>query len=105
MEWSEILTWLKETDEVRLQELFRLADETRARHVGDAVHLSGLLELSNHCFRSCLYCGIRGGNHALERFRMTSDEIIEELRPKFASIHGLRVFATNPPAINVGGRM
>jgi biotin synthase len=53
-----------------------LADETRRRHVGDAVHLRGLIEISNHCVRECGYCGLRAANRSLKRYRMTADEIM-----------------------------
>ncbi|MEO8070542.1 MAG: efflux RND transporter permease subunit, partial [Acidobacteriota bacterium] len=36
--------------------------------------------------------------------QLSADEIIEELRPKLAAIPGVRVFLTNPPVINIGGR-
>lgn len=73
---SEILGWLRETNSERLAELWRRADETRRRHVGDAVHLRGLVEISNHCARQCAYCGLRAGNEKLVRYRMPVDEII-----------------------------
>jgi HAE1 family hydrophobic/amphiphilic exporter-1 len=34
---------------------------------------------------------------------LSADEIIQELRPKFAAIPGLRVYMQNPPAIPIGG--
>jgi HAE1 family hydrophobic/amphiphilic exporter-1 len=36
--------------------------------------------------------------------RLTPEQVIERLRPKFAAIPGLRVFLTNPPPIQVGGQ-
>jgi len=36
--------------------------------------------------------------------KLTADQIIEELRPKLAQVPGVRVFLTNPPVINIGGR-
>jgi hydrophobic/amphiphilic exporter-1 (mainly G- bacteria), HAE1 family len=35
---------------------------------------------------------------------MTADEVIAALRPKVSTIPGVRVFLTNPPVINLGGR-
>jgi HAE1 family hydrophobic/amphiphilic exporter-1 len=35
---------------------------------------------------------------------LTADQVIEELRPKVAAVPGVRVFLTNPPVINIGGR-
>ena len=36
-----------------------------SEHVGDAVHLRGLIEISSHCARQCMYCGLRQANRAL----------------------------------------
>jgi HAE1 family hydrophobic/amphiphilic exporter-1 len=36
---------------------------------------------------------------------LTADQVIEELRPKLAAVPGIRAYPTNPPAINIGGRM
>ena len=73
---SEILGWLRETRRERLQELFRQADLVRRRNVGEAVHLRGLIEISSHCRRQCMYCGLRSGNRSLNRYRMTRAEIL-----------------------------
>jgi len=73
---DEILRWLRETDGRRLDELWRRADAVRRRCVGDAVHLRGLIEVSNYCVRQCAYCGIRGPNDAVRRYRMTADEVL-----------------------------
>jgi biotin synthase len=72
---TEILGWLREENPARLEELWCAADETRRSHVGDAVHLRGLVEISNYCARQCGYCGLRAGNRALGRYRMDADEI------------------------------
>jgi len=75
MDRAELLNWLRETNERRLRVLWRRADEVRRRQVGEQVHLRGLIEFSNHCARSCLYCGLRAGHVSLRRYRMTTDEI------------------------------
>lgn len=72
-----ILTWLREKDPSRLQSLWQAADETRRSHVGDEVHLRGLVEISNYCRRQCAYCGIRAGNRGVVRYRMTQREIVD----------------------------
>jgi len=74
---TEILGWLRETNPERLAELWRRANEIRRQHVGDAVHLRGLVEISNFCSRQCAYCGLRVGNEALVRYRMLANEIVE----------------------------
>jgi biotin synthase len=75
-----IEAWLRETDESRLAELWRSADETRARWVGPAVHLRGLVELSNYCVRGCTYCGISAPNRGLERYRVPAEVVLESAR-------------------------
>ena len=77
MDRLEIIGWLRERDERRLEELWRRADEVRRENVGEAVHLRGLIEISNHCIRRCEYCGLRADRRDLERYRMTDDEILE----------------------------
>jgi biotin synthase len=73
---ESILRWLREDDPERLETLWKQADEARRAHVGDEVHLRGLIEISNFCVRQCGYCGIRAGNSGIERYRMSEDEIM-----------------------------
>jgi biotin synthase len=72
---EEILRWLREDDPDRLRNLWERANIVRRLRVGDAVHLRGLVEISNHCIRRCAYCGIRAGS-PVERYRMTPTEIL-----------------------------
>ena len=74
---DDLLRWLRETDQTRLNELWRLADRTRQKFVGGEVHLRGLVELSNHCVRLCAYCGLRAPNDGLVRYRMSQAEVME----------------------------
>jgi biotin synthase len=76
----EILEWLRESRPARLRELYRWGDAVRRQQVGDAVHLRGLIEISSHCARQCMYCGLRQGNRRLQRYRMTQAEIVECVR-------------------------
>jgi biotin synthase len=68
--------WLRERDETRLETLWAAADEARHRYVGDAVHLRGLIEVSNYCVRGCTYCGIRAANREVERYRVSEDVVL-----------------------------
>ncbi|MBP1627765.1 MAG: [FeFe]-hydrogenase maturation protein HydE [Holophagaceae bacterium] len=77
MERAEILEWLLETDESRLEELWRKADETRQDCVGSDVHLRGLIEVSNRCVRECAYCGISACAPKVERYLMSREEILD----------------------------
>ena len=58
-------------------ELFAAADRVRSRHVGDEVHLRGLIEFSNICKQNCLYCGLRRENQKVERYRLSAETAIE----------------------------
>jgi len=77
MRKTEILGWLKESQPTRLEKLYEQANSVRREHVGDAVHLRGLIELSSHCVRECMYCGLRRSNRGLARYRMTRDEVLD----------------------------
>ena len=83
--------WLRETDEARLETLWAAADEARSRYVGDAVHLRGLVELSNYCVRGCTYCGIRAGNRGVERYRVSEEVVLECARKAVAFGYGTLV--------------
>jgi biotin synthase len=88
MTHAEVVAWLREGDEGRLGELWQRADEVRSRHVGDAVHLRGLVEISNHCVRRCAYCGINVGNRELVRYRIEAEEVLECARLASGLGHG-----------------
>jgi len=77
MNRTEILAWLRETDDARLADLWQRADQTRQQYVGGEVHLRGLIELSNYCIRKCAYCGLRAENAGLQRYRMSVDEVMQ----------------------------
>ena len=70
---DEILNYLKSEDD----ELFQIADKIRKENKGNGVHLRGLIEFSNICKRSCLYCGLRAGNKNIQRYRLDEEEIIQ----------------------------
>ncbi|MEE9914052.1 MAG: [FeFe] hydrogenase H-cluster radical SAM maturase HydE [Deltaproteobacteria bacterium] len=77
MNEKEIIDWLREEDEQILSSLWQKANEMRVAHVGDEVHLRGLIEISNICVRRCGYCGISADNRQIERYRMTEEEIMD----------------------------
>jgi len=81
MEKMDIFCFLHVEDASALERiLYTPADQCRRHHVGDEVHLRGLIEVSNHCARQCLYCGLRAPNTALPRYRMTREEILSSAR-------------------------
>jgi biotin synthase len=76
LDHDNILSWLREQDPARLEALYAQADAVRRENVGDAVHLRGLIEVSNHCVRRCGYCGLRAEHKALARYRMSFSEVL-----------------------------
>jgi biotin synthase len=73
---DDIHSWLLESEPERLEKLWSLADSARRAHVGDEVHVRGLVEFSNRCVRTCHYCGLRAGRRSLPRYRMNETEIM-----------------------------
>jgi biotin synthase len=76
MDLVAIEAWLRSEDPQELAGLWTKADEVRRKFVGDAVHLRGLVEISNHCVRRCGYCGLNVTNREITRYRMSLDEIL-----------------------------
>lgn len=70
--------------------LFRAARAALLRTLGSGVYLRGIVEISNACRKNCLYCGLRSGNTALERYAMSFDEIVMALEDGWRA--GLRSF-------------
>jgi biotin synthase len=75
--WLLPLLTCDETDAPRLH---AAADAVRRAHVGDAVHLRGLIEFSNRCRLDCAYCGLRRSNTGVERYRMTHAQVLDTAR-------------------------
>ena len=71
---KEIVDLLR--DDSQNQWLFDTADNIRKQYVGDEIHLRGLIEFTNICKNSCLYCGLRSANCEIERYRMSVEEIL-----------------------------
>ncbi len=80
LDLAAIEAWLRETDEGRLDRLWEAADRVRAERVGEAIHLRGLVEISNYCVRRCAYCGIAACAGPMERYRLSHDEILAGAR-------------------------
>lgn len=52
------------------------AQRVRKEIYGNDVYIRGLIEIGNYCKNNCLYCGIRAGNKACERYRLNEEEIL-----------------------------
>ncbi len=67
-----------------------LAVAKRQAIYGNTVYIRGLIEVSNICKNDCLYCGIRAGNHACDRYRLTDEDILSACAEGYAL--GFRTF-------------
>ena len=77
---------LRETHEI--QELFQAAYQVKLHWIGANVSLRGLIETGNVCRKNCYYCGIRKDNHAVERYQLTEDQIVQMARWAFEHDYG-----------------
>ncbi len=59
--------------------LFLKAAEVKQKHIGNTVHLRGLIELTNNCTKNCYYCGIGASNNKLERFMVELTEVTKAI--------------------------
>ena len=76
LEKADIKTLLAaEGDDKKL--LFDKALQTKLAHLDNNVHLRGLIEYSNICTKSCLYCGVRSKNPNFTRYQLSDEEVIE----------------------------
>ena len=65
---------------------------------GRQVFVRGVVEVSNNCRQNCRYCAMRRDNHALPRYRLALDELVELIvhhRP--ASITDIDIQAGEDP--------
>lgn len=72
----EEISYLLNTSGEEYEQLRAFARLVRKEHVGDVVHLRGLIEFSNICTCDCRYCGIRKSNAAVTRYAMSKEEIL-----------------------------
>lgn len=86
---KEEIVELLSNDEIN-QEIFNAADRVREKHVGNEVHLRGLIEFSNICSKNCFYCGLRRDNTNVKRYRL-EPEVIIDFASKAASL-GYKTF-------------
>lgn len=77
---DELTVLLETHDRGELAALYAAAYRMKLRHVGNQVHLRGLIEISNICTKNCFYCGIRRDNSRVKRFAMSKAEILAAAR-------------------------
>ncbi|MFP3091444.1 [FeFe] hydrogenase H-cluster radical SAM maturase HydE [Treponema sp. TIM-1] len=85
-----LLHYISSEDPQEAEALFAAARELRSSHYGQDVYFRGLIEFSNYCRNNCYYCGIRGGNPRVERYRLSLEEILRCCR--LGDLLGYRTF-------------
>ena len=63
---SEVMEYLKEE-----------AVKVRKQYYGTKVFTRGLIEFTNYCKNNCYYCGIRKSNQNADRYRLSTEQILE----------------------------
>lgn len=89
-EHDELLSLLEDESEKTFGELLCAAAEVRDKIYGNRVFYRGLIEFTNHCKNNCYYCGIRSGNSAAVRYRLSKAQILQCCRDGYAL--GFRTF-------------
>lgn len=73
---EEYLAIITESTKEEREYLFGKARSVRETYYKKDVYVRGLIEFTNYCKNNCLYCGIRGGNTAVDRYRLSKEEIL-----------------------------
>jgi len=73
---EELLHLMKSENHQELEQLYKVANFLRQKHLKNSCCVHGILEFSNYCQNDCAYCGIRKSNSSLQRYRMSEEEIL-----------------------------
>lgn len=60
----------------QLEQLYRHAREVCLEECGRGVLLRGIVEFSNYCRNTCIYCGLRNANRGVCRYRMRGKQVL-----------------------------
>lgn len=72
------------------QYLFDSANDIKELYYENKVYLRALIEISNYCNRTCLYCGINSSNKTAHRYRLKIDTILKCIQNAYSL--GYRTF-------------
>jgi biotin synthase len=86
----ELLRFITTEDPEETEFLFAAARQRRFQYYQNDVYFRGLIEFTNYCKNDCYYCGIRGSNTRLDRYRLSLEEIHNCCR--LGDILGFRTF-------------
>ena len=78
---------------ITMEDSKRLAQAARKvtnQHFTNKIYIRGLIEFTNYCRNDCYYCGIRRSNQEVERYRLTTEEILNCCREGYEL--GFRTF-------------
>lgn len=87
---NEWISLFETADERDMDFAAKTAREIAKKQFSNKIYMRGLIEISNICKNDCLYCGIRGANKNVCRYRMEKEEIFECCRIGYDS--GFRTF-------------
>lgn len=73
---EELIFLLENRNEENASYIAELARKEAQKIYGTGVFPRGLIEFTNYCKNNCYYCGIRGGNHNANRYRLTEEQIL-----------------------------
>lgn len=77
---KELTEWIAHNMPVSAVDLsawpYKAAREAREAVYGNRVFLRGLIECTSYCRQNCYYCGLRRGNRAAKRYRLSEQEIL-----------------------------
>ena len=88
--WMQYVRLIEGRSDEAAALLRKKADAARRQVYGSQVYIRGLIEISNICKNDCLYCGIRRGNAACARYRLSKEEILSACEEGYAL--GFRTF-------------
>lgn len=74
---SDLVTLLSVKSPEATRMILDKAYQVKTETVGRKVYLRGLIELTNICAKNCLYCGIRAANTKVERYTLSTDEVLQ----------------------------
>lgn len=80
LEPEETAALLNCEDEDLWQEMYAAGLKIKQKVYGRRIVTFAPLYISNYCVNHCVYCGFRENNQAIERKRLTMDEIRDEIR-------------------------
>jgi len=56
--------------------IYEKAREVSHKYFGNEIYSRGLIEFTNYCKNDCYYCGIRGSNTKIDRYRLSLSDIL-----------------------------